>query len=82
MSAVPIKTMRYPILPLHNIYPIAYVDVLAQDCGNSAVNVLEFPQSPIWNITIRIFWEYSGMSQWEKVGFPAGSQNVAYLRQW
>ena len=26
--------------------------------------------------------EYSGMSQWKIVGFPAGSQNVAYFRQW
>ena len=34
-------------LPLHNIYPNAYLDVLAQDCGNSPANVLELPQSCI-----------------------------------
>ena len=38
--------------------------------------------SPNWNITIRKFWEYSGTSQWEPVGFAAENQNVAYLRQW
>ena len=77
------------IRPSHNrlIFNMG-VHIPGKDCLYTATRPWSWPTfqwslwSPNWNITIRIFWENSGTSQWELAGFPAGNQNVAYLRQW